>query len=613
MKKAVKIEAEGAEIAGSVGVDEAWAAAARAEGRSPFMGMGYDELLLEAQKLAPSSTREVSELIAAVAVLELSEVQRETIAKGIVGRTGISIRTVKNDMKKARAVYAEKQVPTAEELAARAALKAAQAEADRQTECAQIAHRVGSLAKDPKLMDRLIAFVHAQGIVGEEAAIVAIFLTFASRRLRRRALSYLRRGAPSSGKNVVIETMLAMMPPDAVFTASGGSPKSLPYHGGADNRTSLQHRVIYIPEAASIAERNGVENDSTLMLRTLISEGRLHYHTVITRDGSTPESVEIIKDGPIALIITSARDNIEQELLTRLLTADTDESQAQTRRVMASMATAATGAKPKTKADTTLADWQDFQRMLELSGPFDVVVPFAEAIAAGYKGLKSLLRVRRDIGNILTAVAASAVIHMQQRQRDAEGRIVAELADYQWAFRAFSLGLAALYKPQFSLGIIALVKVLEVEIAKKKAEVREQLADYKRKGKVPPPDLVERDYVQISNKQLQDRLGINSGDTVTSRVKSALAADLIEIKDNNLPRNSALQYRVKVPSLVLASQSAGGAGMPEPSIVEALARDPNALAVMLATVDAEEEAAKLAEQLAAAANTTNAADDDDEI
>lgn len=610
MSAVVQVETSGvANVPGS-NVEDAWAAAARAEGRSPFMGLGYEELLAEAAKLAPEHTQQASEIIEAVSVLELSEVQREAIAKRIVESTRISIRTVKTDMKNATRAWAEKQAPTPEELAARKALEAARIEAERQAECALVSKRVEPLARDPKLMERMIAFVHSQGIVGEEAAIIAILLTFASRRLRRRALSYLRRGAPSSGKNVVIETMLTMMPPEAVFTASGGSPRSLPYHGGADNRASLQHRVIYIPEAASIAERNGVENDNTLMLRTLISEGRLHYHTVTTRADGPPESVEIVKDGPIALVITSARDNIEQELLTRLLTADTDESQAQTRRVMASMATAATGTKANTKADTTLAEWQDFQRMLELSGPYDVVVPFAEAIAAGYSGLKSLLRVRRDIGNLLTAVSASAVIHMHQRQRDAEGRIVAELVDYEWAFRAFSVGLAALYKPQFSPGIIALVKALEAEIGKRKAEVRQQLADYKKKGQVPPPDLVERDYVRISNRQLLDRLGIASSDTVTSRVKAALAAELIQIVDSNSVRSSALQYRVKVPSLVLAAQLPGGAGMPEPSIVEALARDPEALAAMLATGDAEEEAARVAEQAAAVAGVT---EDDDEI
>ena len=60
------------------------------------------------------------------------------------------------------------------------------------------------------------------------------------------------------------------------------------------------------------------------MLRSLISEGRIVYQTVVISDGP-PETVTIIKNGPIAAIITTAR-NVDPELKTRLLPMDTDES-----------------------------------------------------------------------------------------------------------------------------------------------------------------------------------------------------------------------------------------------------------------------------------------------
>jgi Zn-dependent M16 (insulinase) family peptidase len=121
----------------------------------------------------------------------------------------------------------------------------------------------------------------------------------------------LRRGSAASGKSVRVEAVLRLFTPDDDYiTASGGSPKSLPYFGG-DDIGALRHKAIYIPEAASIADKRGVESDFTTMLRILISEGRIEYATVVTRENDTPITQVMRKDGPIATVITSARDNIE--------------------------------------------------------------------------------------------------------------------------------------------------------------------------------------------------------------------------------------------------------------------------------------------------------------
>ena len=52
------------------------------------------------------------------------------------------------------------------------------------------------------------------------------------------------------------------------------------------------------------------------MMRQLISENRLDYPTVVLREGGTPITVTITKNGPIAALITSAGDNVEVEMLT---------------------------------------------------------------------------------------------------------------------------------------------------------------------------------------------------------------------------------------------------------------------------------------------------------
>jgi hypothetical protein len=72
----------------------------------------------------------------------------------------------------------------------------------------------------------------------------------------------------------------------------------------------------------------------------------------------------------------------------------------------------------------------DLQRWLELGGPYEVNIPFLSAIrrAHGDK-TKAPLRYRRDISGFVTAIKASAIIHLAQRERDDRARIIADLSD----------------------------------------------------------------------------------------------------------------------------------------------------------------------------------------
>ena len=61
-------------------------------------------------------------------------------------------------------------------------------------------------------------------------------------------------------------------------------------------------------------------------------------------------------------------------------------------------------------------------------GPDDAVVPFAQQIATAIKPL--MVRFRRDVGSLFNFIKASALLHQAQRQVDAQGRVVATVADY---------------------------------------------------------------------------------------------------------------------------------------------------------------------------------------
>ena len=224
--------------------------------------------------------------------------------------------------------YLASQRPTAEEQAAKAASEAQAAADERQQREAELWASVSQLALDPQLLDRLLLYAVEAGVVAEESAIVAILLVSTSRLLVGRALCLLRRGAPASGKNFATDAILKLMPPEAIIHLNSGSAKALQYYGGEDE-DALVGKVLYVPEAAGLARRGGDEPEIVTMLRSLISDGEINYSTVVVREGGLPPiTVNMKKKGPTALIMTSARDNVEEEMLTRLMMADSDETPA---------------------------------------------------------------------------------------------------------------------------------------------------------------------------------------------------------------------------------------------------------------------------------------------
>jgi hypothetical protein len=176
--------------------------------------------------------------------------------------------------------------------------------------------------------------VHKRGVVGEGAAIRGAYLTASSRLNRTRAMSFLRRGAASAGKNFLITKTLGLIPADSVIHISSGSPLSLVYYGGGDEN-ALKHKILHLAEAAILADRKTSENPLAVMLRTLISEGRLDHNVAVPQANGSPVTKHVKRNGPVTVIITSARDDLEEEMLTRLMTSDADESPEQTLDVLA--------------------------------------------------------------------------------------------------------------------------------------------------------------------------------------------------------------------------------------------------------------------------------------
>jgi hypothetical protein len=327
-------------------------------------------------------------------------------------------------------------------------------------------------------------------------------------------ISILRRGAAAGGKNYLFEKLLLLVPEESIIKISSSSPMALIYYGNDEH--ALSHKIVVIAEAASIASKsNGDEHPMAVMLRTLLSEGQIDRIVAIPQPNGPPRSEHVKRRGPVVLLLTSARDNVEPETLTRLMTTDADESSEQTKAVV-------NRKLGKVKLDPlpeeTIEQWRDFQRWLELNAPYDVGVPFAPAIADAYEDLVKKyphalqLRMRRDIAGLLAAIKASGVLHKAQRERDTEGRIIATLVDYRHAREAFNVSVSSLYGVRTRKEIVAVVKAAEKLGAKEQSGGGES--------------------VKITVSAMRKALGISSNDTAANRMREAVEQEALKEDDS---------------------------------------------------------------------------------
>jgi hypothetical protein len=484
----------------------------------------FDTLLKRAEALKAGDDIGLAALAKAAIEAKLSLPRMDKLTREAKRATGFALIAVRKVFDEVRGKL-ERQKRAAEEAdpaveAARAAAAAAEVErikAEREAERERLWQTCRDIALAPNLLNQMARLSRQVGVIGEVSAIKGSYIAVTSRLMGSNAISVLRRGAPSGGKNFLFAHVTALIPEESLITVTGASATALVYFG--DDENSLKHKVILVPEAASIApSKNGDEHPSAVLLRSLLSEGHIDRLVTITQDGGAPRAIRVRRNGPIALLVTSARENIDAEMLTRLMVCDADESLAQTKAVIRQN----WGQKWLTLIGSPeIGAWRDFQRWLEFGAPYDVVVPFGEAI---YKAFVALierapavlqLRMRRDSGAFLTAIKSSAVIHKAQRQIDSQGRLIAELADYRHAWSAFNQCMAGLYGVKVRPELVAVAKAAE-ELG----------------AVLYIPESAYHDAhtasVKITIGMMRQALGINSNDVADNRIKEAIDAGVLK-------------------------------------------------------------------------------------
>ncbi len=271
----------------------------------------------------------------------------------------------------------------------------------------------------PDLLAHVARAAETLGVVNERKLVFLVYLA-ATSRLLPKPIYLLVKGEPSSGKSFITSAVARLFPPGVVLEASDLTPQALYYL----RDEGLQRRVLLLGERKRQIADESV--DRTKALRELVENGRLSL-LVTNPKARRAERIEV--EGPAAVIETCSHEAVAHEDLTRAVQAWPNDSPEQTRLVVTELARRKAHGQPQLSQEEQEALWA-VQHLLE---PAEVVLPFLPAIAKRFP--TSRLEARRAFPRLVALAEASALLHQRQRERDAQGRIVAIEDDLRLALR----------------------------------------------------------------------------------------------------------------------------------------------------------------------------------
>lgn len=256
-----------------------------------------------------------------------------------------------------------------------------------------------ALLRAPDLMSRIVADLHALGVVGESVNLQAAYLAAVSRKLDS-PLAVLIQSTSAAGKSALMDAVLSLMPEEQCLRYSAMTGQSLYYLG----EHNLAHKIL------AISEEEGVRQ-AAYALKLLQSEGTLTIAST-AKDEQTGSLVtkQYSVRGPVMLMLTTTAIDVDEELLNRCLVLSVNESREQTAAIHVRQRHKQTLAGLLQSADKAAitALHHNAQRLLSSVA---VVNPYADRLSF----LSDKTRTRRDHMKYLTLIRAIALLHQHQR------------------------------------------------------------------------------------------------------------------------------------------------------------------------------------------------------
>ena len=293
---------------------------------------------------------------------------------------------------------------------------------------------------------------HLSRVIAGETPLALLCYLYGTSRLLQWPMNLIVTGASSSGKSFCLDQTSKFFPEETKIRVTDATENALFYMG----ERALEHRIVFGGERRR--DQTDANADKTRPFRELISAGELHKY-VPMKVGGEIQTVHIKRRGPIALSESTTVAEIDAEDANRCIVVNTDESQSQTLRILAASDKADETGGPEHDMAPVYQLHHAVQRLLERE---TVVIPFASAVTKIIGPVVAHnVEVRRAWPQCKAVVKASALLHQFQRERTANGDVVANLDDYElargvlgtWMARIIHGGLSPAAANAFERGV----------------------------------------------------------------------------------------------------------------------------------------------------------------
>lgn len=295
------------------------------------------------------------------------------------------------------------------------------------------------------MLNKIEKALRDQGFAGSTDIPKIVYLA-ATTRLLDKPVSLAVFGPSGVGKSYAVEAGLQFIPPNEIESLSGMSEKALPYLGA---EKSLKNRVLFLGEAAGMADGNG-----RAFLRQLLTEGKIDYLTVQkTKDGLKGEKLPTV-EGPISFMMTTTADRIHHEDQSRMLIFNLDYDRETIREVLRNSASG----KSRSEFKLDLKPFHDLQDKIKSEMTY-VEIPYS-------LNLSDLvpvenIKIQRDFPKVISLIRACALVHQDDRERDASGSILASREDYEIIYDLLATPLSQGLEADVTQGVKDVVEGLE--------------------------------------------------------------------------------------------------------------------------------------------------------
>lgn len=269
--------------------------------------------------------------------------------------------------------------------------------------------RARQLLESPRFFNQFLAAIREEGLVGEEKNALVLLVVGISRFLDK-PLNVIVKGRSSAGKNWLATRVLRFVPKSNVREITSASTQAWNY---ADD--DFRHRIVYLQERNEAA---GAIHPA----RLLISEGRL-IRIVTVREYGRLSTKRFKTEGPIALISTTTKDQIEIDDETRHISIWMDESVQQTKKIVSSYI------EDRRLSAEALGMWRTVQNLLAERAGDAIALPSWLRVVAE-KCYVEDLRVRRYFPAFLQACRSVCLIRSFQKEHRAQKPLKVSFADF---------------------------------------------------------------------------------------------------------------------------------------------------------------------------------------